>query len=140
VNEGPLVPLWIGLPLGVVTLVLLAGHVLMLSLTCKPRSRRSIRQANGVVGMLTVGLLCAGTCVFSHTAQPREWAIVWILAMMLLAFNVFLAVLDALNTVRLRRNARREMSTAAERLRAELAHILDRRAHRHPGARSDAGE
>jgi cobalamin biosynthesis protein CobD/CbiB len=101
-------------------MVLVAGHVLALSKSDQPSCRKRIRMANGIVAMLTFGLMCAGLCVFTPEHTPREWALSWMAVMMLIALHVALAMADTINTARLRRQASAQIKDASRRLQEEL--------------------
>ena len=47
--------------------------------------------------MLTLPLLTVGFSLLDHRAHPREWTLVWLSAMALLAVNICLAMLDMAN-------------------------------------------
>lgn len=108
------------LPLAAATIVFLAAHVIGLARSEQPVSRRRIRQANGFLGILTVGAMGAGMCAFTPDRTPREWALTWIAVMMLVVMHVLLAMADAINTARLRRRALRQLRLAALRMREDL--------------------
>lgn len=123
----------LGLPLTFAVMVLIAGHVLALSKSDQPTCRKRIRMANGLVAMLTLGLMCAGLCIFTPERTPREWALSWMAVMMLVTLHVLLAMADAINTARLRRHATHQIKDASRRLREELVAMgvrLDADAHR----------
>lgn len=117
---------WIVIPITVVCLLMLAGHVIYLGHAEEYRSRRRIRQANGTLSMLTIATMCAGLCLFSPETMPREWALSWLAVMMLVTMHVLLAMGDALNTARLRRHAIRQFREASKRFREELLQIGSR--------------
>jgi hypothetical protein len=113
----------IALPLAAATMLFLAAHVIALGRSEQPLSRQRIRQANGLLGMLTVGLMSAGMCVFDPSRSPREWALSWIAVMMLVTLHVLLAMADAINSARLRRRAIRQFREASRRLREDVAYF-----------------
>jgi hypothetical protein len=113
----PLIPSWIGVPLGMLMIVVVSMHISWLLRSRQPASRRRIRLANGVLMFLTIPLLTTGFSILAPRAHTRAWMLVWIAAMAMLAGVVFFAMLDALNTVRLQRRARRR---AIERLRLAI--------------------
>lgn len=93
-------------------MVLAAVHARATRRSSEPGSRKRIRLANAVLMMVTLPLLATGFSLLDPHDHPREWTLVWLSAMALLAMNVFLAVLDALNTLRLLSRARREIRRA----------------------------
>ena len=111
----------LGLPIAACTLILLAGHIIALSASEQPDSRKRIRMANGVLAMVTSCAMYAGTCVFTPDRSPREWALAWMLVMMMIALHVLLAMVDAINTAVLRRRAMRQIKSASPRMREEFA-------------------
>ncbi len=121
---GTIIPGWVGLLLGGPMMLLVAGHLLALQSDRGPRSRRRIRQVNGALMLLLIPLLTAGFSLINHRTHPAVWVQVWLAAMVLLVFVVFFAVVDALNTARLRRAASAKARDRLRHLREEL------RAHR----------
>ena len=108
--------MWIGLPLGVIMMLVVAAHVLVVSEMARPASRRRIRQANGGLMLVLIPLLTAGFSLIDPQADPRMWVLVWLAALPMLSFVVLFAGLDVLNTWCLLRRRR-------VRLRAELIAI-----------------
>lgn len=90
-------------------MILVAGHAEATRRSAEPASRKRIRLANAFLMMFTLPLLAVGFSLLDPRQYPREWSLVWLMAMGLLAMNVFLAVLDALNTIRLLRRAHRDL-------------------------------
>lgn len=126
-GSGTIIPQWLGLAIGGPMLLVVAAHLLSLQSDTGPVSRRRIRQVNGALMLLLIPLLTAGFAFIDHTTHPGRWVMTWLAAMFLLAFVVFFALLDAINTMRIRR-ATRERSR--RRLR-ELRHQLGARARAH---------
>ncbi len=118
-DTGPLVSPWIGVPLGVAMMLVVAGHLLLLSDLCRPPSRRRIRQANGGIMLVLIPLLTAGFSLIDPAREPRLWVVVWLAALPMLWFVLMLAAADMLNTWRLLRKRRaglRRERRALERL------------------------
>ena len=111
---------WIGAPLGVVMMLIVAAHLWWLAGSGPPASRRRIRQANGALMLMLVPLLTAGFSLLDHRTSPREWGLVWIAAMTLLVGILMFALLDTLNTIRLRRRVRAALARRLAALRAEV--------------------
>jgi hypothetical protein len=127
--------MWIGLPLGVVMMLVVAAHVTVIGETTNPASRRRIRQANGGLMLVLIPLLTAGFSLIDPQRDPRLWVLVWLAALPMLCFVVLFAGLDVLNTWRLLRRRRLK-------LQAELATLeaLGRRALRErEGQAGEAG-
>jgi len=106
VNTGPVIPLWLGIPVAAMLMLVVAAHALSLGESDHPASRKRIRQSNAVMILLAIPLLTCGFCVLDPQAHPREWALVWLACFALLGFVVLLAVADMLNTLRLGRAER----------------------------------
>jgi len=113
-----LVPIWVSAPLGLVAMVITAGHLIaMRSVRDRvPSSRRRIRTVNGFVILLTLPML-----VFAFSFTTRETPAVflrsWTISIGLLGIVLMLSFLDALNSFRLGRAAHRE---ARDAFHAEL--------------------
>lgn len=122
-NTDPILPAWLVLPMGVLALLVLAGHFLALggSRDMDPQRRR-IRIANTVMMMLAVPLVCYGFAV-ATPAQARTYVYVWVLIAALLCFIILLAMLDMLHSWRLHRSQLRAL-----RLQLAKARGLDAKA------------
>jgi hypothetical protein len=108
---GPsLIPAWICLPIAAAMMICLALHARATVQSSHPASRKRIRTANAWIMLINTPLLATGFSLISPSSAPRAWLLVWIAAMLLLAFSVALAVLDMLNTIRLGRRAARELA------------------------------
>lgn len=106
--SGPILNAWIGVPLGVVTLVLVAAHVALLSRVEMPESRRRIRRVNGWIMLATIPVAVYAFCIASPAA-PRAFALSWMAVLGLVAIVLMLACMDILNTLRLHRAEQREI-------------------------------
>ncbi|MEO1007244.1 MAG: hypothetical protein AAFX79_01625 [Planctomycetota bacterium] len=103
-----LLPIWLVVPMAMFTLVVVAGHLIVLRTAHMPESRRRIRTANGWVMLIAVPTLAVAFGVVS-TAQPRSFAMVWLIATALLCLVIALAFVDMANNVRIARQKREEM-------------------------------
>lgn len=118
--HGPLAPAWLVLPLACLALLATAAHVVALRDAPRgalPESRRRIRIATGWVILITVPL----TAYAFGIAQPAKagvYLMVWMMVTALLGAILILAMLDALNTVRLHR-------AAAGRLRRDFQRLSE---------------
>lgn len=121
IESGPLIPMWIGLPLGVVMMLVVAAHAMVLGEMRGPASRRRIRQANAGLMLVLIPLLTAGFSLIDPGRDPRLWVLVWLAAMPLLCFVVLFAGLDVANTWRLLRKRRRTLRAELARLESEGA-------------------
>lgn len=86
-----------------------------------PRSRRVLRRISIVGLLLLVPMLVAGTSFIDPDLAPRRYAEVWTMLIGILFVVVVLAVIDALNTLRLHAIDEREASTAIARELADVA-------------------
>jgi len=110
VTGGTLIPVWICVPIAAAMMICLALHARAIARGNHPASRKRIRLANAAVMLVNTPLLAAGFSLINSSTAPRAWLLVWIAAMVLLAFSIGLALLDMLNTVRLARRAARELT------------------------------
>lgn len=118
VQQYPIAPAWAVALIAVPTLLLLAGHVLAVRKAVMPASRKRIRLFNGVLMMVTLTLAALAMGAVAPS-QTRAFVIVWMLAMGGLVMVLAIAVLDAVNTVRLSVAHRRHMREALAQARAE---------------------
>lgn len=124
----PILSAWIVVPMAAVTLLLLAGHLTALQTAAMPRSRRRIRTINGLLMMLVTPLIAYVFCV-ATTNEPKTFVLGWTAVVWLLASIIFVAVVDAMNTLRLAREERAELRGRLVALRR----ALDGEARRHGG-------
>lgn len=110
-GTGAIAPIWVVLPLAMIAMILQAGYLIALrELPSErmPASRRRIRMATGWLSMFAIPLAAYGFGI-ATPADPATFAIVWTLVIGLIAAILMLAVLDAVNTMRLHRRANREL-------------------------------
>lgn len=107
--EMAAIPAAVSLPLGGMVALLIAMHLLSPGLSAAPPSRRRIRQANGAVMLLALPLLVAGVSLINPREAPGPWVITWLAVMALVMIMLGLALMDALNTIRLARRAAAEL-------------------------------
>ncbi|MFG0244535.1 MAG: hypothetical protein ACF8MF_00605 [Phycisphaerales bacterium JB052] len=129
-DTGPIVPTWFVLPLALIALVLQAGYLIAireLSPDRMPPSRRRIRVATGWLSMFAIPLSAYGFGI-ARPSEAGTFTVVWMMVIGLIAAIVMLAVLDAINTLRLHRKAgnmvHRELR---ENLRRDLQNINEHR-------------
>lgn len=114
-----LAPGWLVLPLAGVALLATAAHIVALREApagALPESRRRIRTATGWVIMVTIPL----TAYAFGIATPSDAGVyltVWMAVVALLGAILMLALLDAVNTMRLHRAAVRRLRAEYRRLR-----------------------
>jgi protein-S-isoprenylcysteine O-methyltransferase Ste14 len=104
-----LAPWWAVLPLALLTLLVLAGHVLSLARIEMPASRRRIRTANGLVMMLTVPLGAYAVGIADPRQDQRSFVLAWMMVAGLLLVVLLVAGLDIVNTWRLHRREHRDL-------------------------------
>lgn len=118
-GTGSLAPGWLVLPLAGVALLATAAHIVVLREApagALPESRRRIRTATGWVIMVTIPL----TAYAFGIATPSDAGVyltVWMAVVALLGAILMLALLDAVNTMRLHRAAVRRLRAEYRRLR-----------------------
>lgn len=118
-GTGSLAPGWLVLPLAGVALLATAAHIVVLREApagALPESRRRIRIATGWVIMVTIPL----TAYAFGIATPSDAGVyltVWMAVVALLGAILMLALLDAVNTMRLHRAAVRRLRAEYRRLR-----------------------
>lgn len=112
--EDAIIPFWLAAPPAVLTMLILAGHVMALQKAEMPEKRRRIRTANGMVMLVTTPLIAYAMSI-AKPAEPKTFVLVWMAIVGLLGIVIVLACLDALLTMVMRR---RELQDAQIRLRA----------------------
>ncbi|MEQ8844540.1 MAG: hypothetical protein RIB58_06770 [Phycisphaerales bacterium] len=116
-----LAPIWISGPLAMLALVVVAAHLMAMRGATMPESRKRIRTANGWLILITVPMLAIAFSVVSPQ-QPRQFALVWAVAMMLIALVIIMAFVDMANNLRLSRKNRQKLQRELGRqLRSSLA-------------------
>jgi hypothetical protein len=116
-NAGPLAPVWLVIPIAILTLLVVAGHVVALEKADMPASRRRIRTVNGLLMMFTIPLAAYAFGIASP-ARQRLFVMVWVLVIGLVLIVLFLAVVDLLNTWLITLSERREMARQIAEARA----------------------
>lgn len=101
---------WIILPLALVAMLIVSAHVTLTQASDAPPSRKRLRIANGWVMLITLPLLAAGVSLVTVDQNPRLFVLTWIGVTLLLTLSILLAVLDAVNTVRLVRAEKRRQA------------------------------
>jgi quinol-cytochrome oxidoreductase complex cytochrome b subunit len=103
-SQDPALPLWAVAPPTILVMLFLAGHVnAMREADTNPRRRR-IRTANGVLMMFTAALLAHALAIVSPS-DSRTFLLTWIIIIALLGFIILLALIDALNSYSVYRQA-----------------------------------
>lgn len=118
----PLVTPWVVIPLAIVAMLLIAGHIINLRADGDiPDSRRRIRLANAWL-MLILAPIAAMAFSIVTPGQAREFVLLMSIVVGMLGFIVILACADAMNNLRIHRTAVRELreEIAKARLDAQL--------------------
>lgn len=105
-----LLPWFVTIPSGALIVAFLASHLAALArVEGMDVTRQRIRQANGIVMLALVPLMTAGLSLVDPTRQPAVWVVIWTIAIFLVLVMIAMAMLDALNTVRIARERRAEL-------------------------------
>ncbi len=100
---GPtILPFWFVGPLAGLTMLVIAGHLLVMRDAQRhiPASRYRIRTVNGGIMLVAVPMLASAFSVVP-TNRPRHFLLIWTACIGLLLLVVALALLDAINNARL---------------------------------------
>ena len=113
----PLVTPWLVIPLAVLAMLFLAGHIMNLRADSQmPDSRRRIRLANGWL-MLLLAPIAAMAFSIVTPGQAREFVLLMSIVVGMLGFIVILACADAVNNLRIHREAVRKLQEEIAQLR-----------------------
>jgi hypothetical protein len=111
----PLAPAWFVVPVGFVTLIVLAGHLLSLRNVPMPASRVRIRVANSVL-MFIGTLMLMYSLAYVPPSDGRRFVLCWMAVGAMVVVVLVLAWVDVFNNMRLARIERVELvkKTAAQ--------------------------
>lgn len=118
IEDVPLIPVWLAIPLGSLMLIVLGGKLLMLGVVPMDDRRRRIRIACTALLMFITALFSYGVGV-ATPARPRIYVMVWVTIAALLMMVILLAALDLLHTAKLHRVNVRELRQRIAEARAE---------------------
>ncbi len=107
-TSNTILPLWIVAPIGLLTLLVLAGHLLAVRAAQIDQRRKRIRMATSALLMLTVPVFSYGLSG-STPARSREFVLVWLMVAVLLLFVILLALADMMHSLQLHRAQLREV-------------------------------
>lgn len=124
-GSGTLAPAWLVLPMAVIALVTVGGHMRAVARSSMPASRKRIRTANGWLMLLLIPLLAYGFGI-ATPAHKGVFVLVWLAAIALLWMVVMLAGLDMLNSWRLGRRERESLKAEILAARALLKQRIER--------------
>jgi len=115
----PLVTPWAVIPLAVLAMLFLAGHIMNLQRDKEmPDSRRRIRLANAWL-MMFMSPIAAMAFSIVTPGQSREFVVLMTLVVGMLGLIVSLACADAINNLRIHRHAVRELKAEIIKLRLD---------------------
>ncbi len=112
-NNAPLLPAWVVLPVAAFMLLVVAIHLMVLLKSEMPASRKRIRTLNGWIMLFLVPIGAAAFGVVSP-GDPRLFVFIWMVVILMLVLLIGLAMLDMINTTRLHQ---RERDNLAEHFR-----------------------
>src|SRR5216684_4131621 len=108
-EADPIIPSWLALIAGSLTLVLIASHLLALnSATDIDGRRRRIRMTNAVLMMLVVPFITYGFGI-ATPSRGRMYVYVWVVTASLLIMIILVALIDMLHSWQLNRVHMREV-------------------------------
>jgi len=108
----PIAPAWIVLPLALIALIVQAGYLIALKELPKkmmPPSRRRIRTASGWLSMFAIPLIAYGFGIATMD-DPRMFTVIWMVVIGLISGILMLAGLDAINSIRLHRKVKSQLT------------------------------
>ena len=108
-NNTPLLPAWVVLPVAAIMLLVVATHLMLLLKSDMPASRRRIRTLNGWIMLFLVPIGAAAFGVVTPS-DPRMFLLIWIVVVLMLFLLIGRAMLDLVNTTRLYRRERDDVS------------------------------
>jgi len=115
-----MLPAWLVIPLAMLTMLLIAAHVLSVQVSPLDTIRKRLRIANGLIMMLVTAMLAYALGIAPTFSTPRAdpdrargFLLVWLAIIGFLGISVAMAICDALATardaLRQRRILRQEM-------------------------------
>lgn len=117
-STNPLAPAWLVLPMAIVTLLVLAGHMhAMHTAPGVPASRRRIRSINAGLMLVTIPVLAYAFGI-ATPARTQAFALAWSAGALLLSLIVLVALVDVMNTWRLHAVERDRLRLQMRALRA----------------------
>lgn len=120
-------PALVVFPLAAVVIVVLATHLTLMRRAEMPASRKRIRTVNGVLMMLLTPVAAYAFGVVP-AAQTKQFVLVFFLVTGLVFIIIMLAVMDALNNVRIHRREARDLREKYDAIkRAAERGLIDQR-------------
>ena len=141
---GPILPTWMILPLGALTLLVTAAHVIALQFSDLPARRRRIRSAAGVLMMFVTALISYALGVLDALPSPgadpqgsRLFVLTWMTIVALLMMVVGLAMADLAHGAREAAKVRRALQAEMRsRLVADILRTREQTAKAHADEQS----
>ncbi len=99
-------PALVVIPVALLAMIVVAGHLLVMRQSLLPPSRRRIRTANAV---LMLALIPTMSVALAGSPSPRAFVVLWIVVTWLLGLVLMLAALDVANSLRLHRRELRDL-------------------------------
>ena len=124
---GPLAPAWFVIPLAVLTLLIVASHVVTIDRSDMPPSRKRLRTVNGILMMFTIPL-AAYAMGGVGPERSRVFVMVWTIVAGLVVLVLLLAIADLLNTWRMNWNERQELRQQIAAARLVAQRLMDAKA------------
>lgn len=100
ITYTPLAPLWLVAPMALLAMLAVASHVLLLWSSTMHPSRRRIRLFNGLIMLVAIPIATYAFGIVTP-AHAGLFQFAWLLTAGLLLIILLLAILDALNSLRL---------------------------------------
>ncbi len=121
-STDPIAPAWLVLPVAILAMLVVAGHVLLLYRAEMPPARKRIRTVNSLLMMFTIPLTAAAFSLVPP-AQPhtRLFVMLWMLVAGLIVLVLFLAMVDIVITFFAHRAERAELRRQIIAARAVIA-------------------
>lgn len=121
-GTSPILPVWLVLPLAILTAVAVAGHLMAIQSEEVPRSRRRIRTVSGTLILFSIPLIAFAFGIATPN-RPQVFMLSWFAVMGLLLIILVLAGVDLADTHRLQRRERERLRNEIAAARAELARM-----------------
>ncbi len=109
VGSGPVAPAWLVVPMAILTMLVIAAHVLVLPKVEMPDSRRRIRTANGMLMLFTTPIFAYALAIANPAKDQRAFVLSWMMVAGLLVIILLVAMFDMANTFRLHRLRLRQL-------------------------------
>lgn len=119
-SHDALAPYWVVVPVAVLAMLVVGGHVLLIDRSDQPAARKRIRTVNGLLMMFTVPVIAAGFG-FVPPAEARLFLMTWMLGVCLILLVLVLALMDIAASMLIHRRERVELQRQIAEARALAA-------------------